>query len=131
MKVLQFRTKSALFGYFWTGIWKYCCHIWNLCPRTCTIANFRAKMKLFKFGTKDALFAYFLAALFKKLLSYLKSTPSRFSKIKILCKNENLLNIGSKIPYFDMFGLEFEEGIAIFETTIFINAKLCVKKENP
>ena len=91
-------------------------------------ANFRAKMKLFKFGTKDALFAYFLAGLFKKLLSNVKSTPSRFSKTKTSCKNENLLNIGSKIPYFDMFGLELKRVFTIFETTILINAKLCAKK---
>ena len=29
----KFGTKNAWFGYFWTGIWKQYCHIWNQHPQ--------------------------------------------------------------------------------------------------
>ena len=65
MKMTKFGTKNALFGYFWTRIWKQFCHIWKLHPRICLIAKFRGKTKMPKFGIKNALFEYFWARIFK------------------------------------------------------------------
>ena len=53
-KMLKLGTKNALFGYFWTGIWKKHCHISNQRPWICLVAKFSAKIIIFKFGTKNA-----------------------------------------------------------------------------
>ena len=37
--------KTPDFCYFWAGIWKQFCHIWNQWPRNCVIAKFGAKNK--------------------------------------------------------------------------------------
>ena len=52
-KVPKFGTKNAWFVYFWTGIWKYYYHIWNVRPQNCVVAKFGAKLKIFQFGTKN------------------------------------------------------------------------------
>ena len=62
-KMPKFGTKNASFGYFWGGIWKQYCHIWNQHPRIFLIAKFHGKTKC--------------------------------------------LNLGSKMPYLSIFGLEF------------------------
>ena len=43
--------------------------------------NFVKEKKLSKFGTENALFGYFWAGILKKVLTYLKSTPSQLSKM--------------------------------------------------
>ena len=45
--------QNAWFGYFWAGIWKQYCHIWNQHPRICLVAKFRGKTKMPKFGMKN------------------------------------------------------------------------------
>ena len=59
IKLLTFRTKNALFGYFWFGIRKIDCHIGNKHPPICLIANFDAKIKILKFRTKIVLIGCF------------------------------------------------------------------------
>ena len=54
-KMPKFRTKNALFVYFWTVIWKNYCHIWNQHLRICLSVKFCEKMKMSKFLTKNAL----------------------------------------------------------------------------
>ena len=51
-KMPKFGSKNALFGYFWTRIWKHYCHIWNVHTRICLGEKFRRKTKMPKFGTK-------------------------------------------------------------------------------
>ena len=53
-KMPGFRTKNALFGYFWAGILKNYCHIWNQHRQIFLIAKFRGKTKMPKFRTKMA-----------------------------------------------------------------------------
>ena len=65
IKILKFGTKNAYFPYFWTGIWKYYCHVSNQRPRICLVAKFCAKIKILKFGTKNAVFWYFWAGIWK------------------------------------------------------------------
>ena len=48
----KFGSKNALFGYFWTRIWKHYCDIWNVHTRICLGEKFRKKTKMPKFGTK-------------------------------------------------------------------------------
>ena len=58
-KILLFVT------YFWAEVWKYFCHIWNLCPRTCLVEKFGAKIKILKFWTKTTWFGYFWVVIWK------------------------------------------------------------------
>ena len=60
IKMAEFGKKNAWFMYFWAGIWKQYCNIWNKHPRVCLIANFCEEIKMPKFGTKSALLEYFL-----------------------------------------------------------------------
>ena len=53
----------------------------------------------------------------KKILSYLKSASSNLSNYKNLGKNENTY-LDPKISYLGIFGLQFENEIAIFEINI-------------
>ena len=52
----------ALFGYFWDGIWKQYCHIWNLPLKFDYLQNFMLKQK---FWTDSAWFGYFCAGIWK------------------------------------------------------------------
>ena len=51
MKVLKFRTKNALFWYFWSGTFKNYCHTLNQCPQIFITTKFCAKIKILKYGT--------------------------------------------------------------------------------
>ena len=91
-KMPKFGTKNALFACFWVVILKQYCHISNQHVRICLIATFRGKTKMPKFGTKNVLLGIFekkcLIWVFldwncKRLLSFLKSTHSNFSKMSL------------------------------------------------
>ena len=95
----KFGTKSALFGYFWAGILKNYCHIWNHHLRISVTVKLCEEIKIAKFGTQNNLFGYFSpnmpymgifgARILRKLLSYLKSAPSNLSICKFSRKNKN------------------------------------------
>ena len=51
--------KTLDFWYFWVGIWRLFCYIWNQSPRNCLIAKFGTKNEKPKYGTKNALFGLF------------------------------------------------------------------------
>ena len=51
---------------------------------------------------------------FEKPMSYLKSAPSNLSYCKVWCKKYKSLNLGRKMPYLHIFGLEFVNIIVIF-----------------
>ena len=99
-KMPKFRTKNALFGYFWAGILKNYCYIWNQHRQIFLIAKFHGKTKMSKFGTKMAyleifdqkrLIWKFLARILNIILSYLKSALSNLSHCKILRKKQKCL----------------------------------------
>ena len=100
MKIFKFGTKNALFGYFWAGIWKWYCHIWNQHPPICLTAKPRKKKKkkpkygpkndiLGIFDPKYLIWAFFWARILGKLLLYLKSASSNLSIRKISRKDKN------------------------------------------
>ena len=64
-----------------------------------------------KFGTKSALFGYFWTRILKLLSSYLKSAPSNFANSKILRKKQKHLNLGKKMPYLSILGVELKKTI--------------------
>ena len=92
----KFWSKNAL---FWGTVLKKYCHILNQHPRFWPTAKFGdKKKKMTKVGTKSTLFGYFEAAILKKLLSYLKSTPSNLPNSKNFGKKQKCLNQGQKMP---------------------------------
>ena len=128
IKIFKFRTKNALFRYFWNSIWKQHCHIWKYHSRIRLAAKFQEK-KMSKFGP---LFGYFSARVsknwdqkcvtwvffdykFQNVLSYLISAPSNLSNCKILQKKQKCLNLGPKWPYSGIFIIEFWTTIVILE----------------
>ena len=80
-------------GIFWAGISKKIVIFQiNSLEFVEFVAKFCEKTKILKlwvFLTKNAFLGYFWARIKKKLLSYLKSTPSNFSNSKISRKNKN------------------------------------------
>ena len=78
IKMLKSRKKNALFWYFWAGIWKNYCHIWNHHCRICVIVNFDPKWKSLNLGSKMLLFGS-LGGIFPKQFPYLKLAPSNSS----------------------------------------------------
>ena len=61
MKIFKSKTSNASFGYFWDGILKKYCHIWNQHPHVFLKAKFSEKMKMLNFRYKNALFGCFWA----------------------------------------------------------------------
>ena len=68
-KILTFRTKIALFRYFWTGIWKEKhCYIWSQHPQIIPEAELYTpqKIKILKFRTNNTYVSKFELELKKK-----------------------------------------------------------------
>ena len=95
MKILKFRTKNVLIRYFWIGIWKPYCRVWNQC------LQLLRKNENFYIWNQKCLIWVFLERTFKKLLSYLTPTPLNLIYWKVLWKNEDLICI--------VFWLKFEK----------------------
>ena len=72
-KILKFRTKNALFGYFWPkipyldifGLEFFLLPYLKSAPLNLSNGKYREIMKISKFGTKRALFGYFWARILK------------------------------------------------------------------
>ena len=75
------------------------CGILHQHPQIFSNTKFRPKRRILKFGiSKDWNF--------KKLMSYLKSASWNWLTCKVSSKNKNNLNLGTKIPYLGIFGLQ-------------------------
>ena len=117
LKILKFGTQNALFGYFWTGIWKQYCHVRNQHPRICLTEKFREKMKMPKFGTKNALFGCFWARILKndyKTIVTFEISILEIVKMRNLVKKWKCLNLGPKIPYLGILGLELKKKLLLY-----------------
>ena len=55
IKMPKFWTNNTSIGYFWGGILRNYCHIWNQCPGMFLITKFRLRLKMPKFWTKKML----------------------------------------------------------------------------
>ena len=98
-----FVTKNAIFGYCWTtNFLKNCSHIWNPLLWISLIAKDCEIMEMPKFGTKTALYEYFWARILKRLLSYLKSTPSNVPICKI-SRKKKIPKFRTKMEWFMYF----------------------------
>ena len=109
--------KNALFGYFWAGILQKYCHIWNRQLRICLIAKFCEETKMTTLGiknaiswvffTKNVLFEYFWARILKNYCQIW----NQHTWICLIAKYCEIMkmpkNLGPKVPYLGIFGLEF------------------------
>ena len=77
------------------------------------------------FLTKNVVFWYFWAKILKNLLSYLKSASWKISICKISRRKQKWRNLEPKMPDLGIFGLEFENNIAIFEISAPSNLSIC------
>ena len=71
---------------------------------------------------QNCLICVFLNGNWIKLLSYLKPTPSYSLKCKVHIQGKK--NLGPKLSYLGIFGLEFEKTIVIFEI-VHLNLSKC------
>ena len=69
-------------------------------PQIFPNTKFHSKIKILRFGTK------LWVGILKKLMSYLKSASSNVLTCKTSSKNKKYLNLGPKIPYLGVFGLQ-------------------------
>ena len=101
------RTKYVLFGYFWAGTRKsYCTEVFF----TSAPSNFVQKQNSLNLGVK--LFQLgILGWNFKKLMLNLKSAFSNLLTCKVSSKNKQFLNLEPKIPYLDIFGMQFIKAV--------------------
>lgn len=127
-KCLNFWLKMSYLGIFRLEFWKSYFHIWN--QRTRVFQNDKFQEKNFKSGTKEALFRYFWADIWKKLLLYLKSAPSKLS-IPSFVQNKKLLIWEQKCLIWVFLTRNFENSCHICNQHpyVFQNANICEKKK--
>ena len=110
----KFGNKNALFGYFWAGIWKKKCHIWNQSPWICLLAKVSAKIKILKFGTKNTSFGYSCTGVWKQHRHIWNQRPWICLMTKFH-KKWKLLSLGSKIPFI------------MYNTLYYVYPLLCIR----
>ena len=111
-KKSKFRSKNALFGYFWAGIWKKPCHILNEHPRLCLIAKFREIVKMPKFGTRNAKFPYFGAVIWRSYCHILNQC-SLICPIAKFDAKMKIFNFRTQNACFGILGMEFKNNVVI------------------
>ena len=114
--------------FFWAGIWKQYCHIWDQHPRICLIEKICEIMKMPKFGTKHVLFGCFWAEIWKQYCHISNQHPricliAQFRELIKMSKFETIINLG-------IFGLECYKAIVIFQniTLELVKLRNVVKK---
>ena len=90
----------------WNSKMSLDCGILHQHPQIFLNAKFQTKIKILKFGTKTALIGYFRLE-FQKLMSSWKSVSSNLLTCKVSSKNKETLDLGPKISYLGIFGLQF------------------------
>ena len=96
---LKCRTKIVLFGYFRAGTRKSC-GFFKSAPSNFFKQNFAQNCLNWVLN---------LNWNYKKLMSDLKSASSNLLTCKVSSKNNRFLNLGPKIPYLGIFGMQFNK----------------------
>ena len=100
-------TKIPKFGYFWAKIFKkFIVRFEISTSKFAYLQNFTKKQECLNLGTKMSDLLCILELEFQNNISYLKSAPSNFSNCKKK-KTWKCLNLGPKMAYFGILGLEF------------------------
>ena len=82
--------------------------------------------------TKNALLGYFWTRVFKNYCHIWNKQPQTCTIAIFRKKKQNCINFGPKIPYLVIFGVEFENTVAIFEirTLKFVKLQNFAKIQN-
>ena len=137
----KFGTINVLLKYFWAWLSKNFCHISNQHPQICLFVKFTEKARMPKFETKISYFGIFGLQFYfsdiwnqdtKVCLIAKFWEKTKMRKCIILLKNKKCLNLGPKMHYLGIFGLEFSKTIVIFEisTLIFVYLQSFTKNKN-
>ena len=116
IKILK-KPNLCIFGLEFENI---ICHVSNQRPRICFVAKFGGKIKILKFRVKNALFGYFWAGIFLKNGCHIWNQDPLICLIANFAKKQKCLNLGPKMCYSVIFGLEFEKNVVIFEISTWI-----------
>ena len=94
MSYLNIFDQKSLFGWFWTGIWKKYCHIWDHHPWICLKAKFSIELKILKFCTKSAWIRYFWGGIRNQQLKIfsIAKFPGKVRSSKLGTK-DNLISV--------------------------------------
>ena len=98
----SFLNLASNLSYFWDGIWKQYCHIWNQHPRICQTEKFHEKINMPKFGDKNVLFGYFEAWILKTYYHIWNQHP-RICQIAEFHKNMKMPKFAIKNALFGYF----------------------------
>ena len=138
--------QKCLIEYFWAGIPKQYCHIWNQHLRICLIAKFREKTKMSKFGTKNASFGYFWARI-SEIYCHIWNLHFRICLIARFCVETKMPKFGTKNALFEyiwpkmpclcILGLDFFKKLLSYlkswnqDLRISVVAKFCEETKMP
>ena len=107
-KILTFRTKIALFRYFWTGIWKEKhCYIWSQHPQIIPEAELYTpqKIKILKFRTNNTYVGKFELELKKnKNCCHIWNQRLQIRLIANFNAKMKILQFGTTMPYLGILG---------------------------
>ena len=124
MKMPKFGTKNALFWYFWTGIWRWYCRIWNQHLRICLICkisrkkcpNLGPKMPFFGIFDQKCLIWVFLDKNFKKDFCHIWNQHPWICIIAKFLEETKMPKFGTKNALFGYFWTKIiKKTIVIFE----------------
>ena len=126
----KFRTINALFGSFWVRTLKNYFAIRNQHPQISLIAKFCEQTKMLKFGTKNALFGFLSFCLWFLFLFIFEINTVKFVKLQNFGKKQKWLNMGPKMLYLVIVGLEFWKAFVLleFSTLQFVKLKKFAKR---
>ena len=103
----KFGTKNAWFEYFGAGTWKQYCHFWNQHPRICPLQNFAEKQK----WDEKWLISVILSKISRKAIVIFEIGTVKFVYLQNFTKKQKCLNLGPKMPYFDIFDPKMPFGV--------------------
>ena len=121
-------------GFFGQELKKKLCQIWNQHNQICLFAKFHEKTKMPKFGTKDSLFGYFWARILESyshiwnqhlLICLIAKFWEETKMLKFGIKNDLFEYFWPKMPYLDIFGLEFLKKLLSYLKSAPLNLPNC------
>ena len=95
-------TKNSLFRYFWVKLSKKL-----ILPFSTSAPSNLSSNTMSKFGKKNALFGKFWAIIWKENYCHIEISNLKVFKLNNLTKIQKCLNLGRKISYFGIYGLDF------------------------
>ena len=109
LKMLNFGIKNALFGYFWAGSLKECCHIWSQNPQ-----NLCKKKRNSHIHNQKCFVWVFCTANLKNYCHIWNQRPG-IGLISKFGAKRKILKFGTKTFWFGYFWVGIKKNIVVFE----------------